>query len=296
MEYKFIEYCERKCIDRVVNFEDCNLGVKSAEVLSGILKYNQNISHLNLSKNSLKDEGVNILMNAVKNTSNIVSIQLASNDLTHISGDIIFEILFEQNSIISLDLSSNEGTNRNRLTADGVKKLSKLLKTNNYLEFLKLGGNSLKNEGLRYILRGLDNNSTMNLLDLSNNEINSFGISYFEDCLKTSKLIDLDLSYNQISDQGLEKLSKCINQPSLNSLKKLNLANCNMKAEGIVTFFSALQHNKKLENLNLNKNNFSGENFEAIKNNFYLINIKELRMSGCRLGNNGGKFYYNYFS
>jgi len=289
LESKFFEYCRRKCVNRVVNFQEFNLGKKTAEVLANILTYNQNIAHLKLSKNNFKDDGAQILMKILKSSLNIISLELASNDLTHKGGEIIFEAMLDQHSIISIDLSSLEGTNRNRLTTDGVKKLEKVLKTNMYLEFLKLGGNSIKNEGLKYILQGLNENTSLSYLDLSNNEINSSGISYFCEHLENSNLIELDLSFNNISDEGVQNLSKCINKISLNSLKKLNLERCKMSAEGLVVLFSVLQNNKKLEYLNLNKNNFSSDKLYYLRNYFYLVNLKEIKMSGCRLGDNGGK-------
>jgi hypothetical protein len=42
------------------------LGLNSAKELANILCVNQNIAHLDLSKNNLRDEGIAILMKAIK--------------------------------------------------------------------------------------------------------------------------------------------------------------------------------------------------------------------------------------
>lgn len=144
-----------------------------------ILTTNDRIAKIILSKNCLRDNGVEILLKGLQKNQSVVHLDLSSNDITHKGGEIIFEALLNQHSLVSLDLSSKEGINRNRLTADGVRKLEKVLKANFYLEFLYLGGNSLKNEGLRYILSGLNNSNSLHALDISNNEITANGIHYF---------------------------------------------------------------------------------------------------------------------
>jgi Ran GTPase-activating protein (RanGAP) involved in mRNA processing and transport len=118
-------------------------------------------------------------MNGIKVNNCIVRLDLESNDITVKGGEIIFSSLINQNSIIYLNLNSLEGINRNRVTAEGVRLLENVLKTNLFLEFVYLSGNSIKNEGLRYILLGLNNNSTLHILDVSNNDINHIGIKYF---------------------------------------------------------------------------------------------------------------------
>lgn len=289
LEVKFREYCDNKCINRLADFTECNFKRLSAEVLSHILQFNDRVAQLKLPKNCLSDEGVEILMQGLKSSLSIVHLDLCSNDITHKGGNVIFETLINQHSIVSLNLSSLEGVNRNRLTADGVKKLEKVLKINEYLEFLHLAGNSLKNEGVKYILTGLNNNSTLHVLNLANNEITAPGISYFNLILKSSKLFELNLSENAIGNEGMDIIGDCINNPSLNSLKKLDVSDCKLNFNGAYNFFYNLQNNKKLETLNLSKNNLSSDKFSQLRNYLNIVGLKELRLAKCKIGNDGGK-------
>ena len=167
------------------------------------------------------------------------------------------------------------------------KNLENVLKVNQYLEFLYIGGNSLKNEGLKYILHGLNNNTSLHILDVSNNEITSAGISYFTTVLKVSKLNELDLSENLIGNEGIEILGNCINSPSLNTLRTLNLNQCKIDFVGAYNFFYNLKNNKKLEVLNLSKNNLSSDKFGELRTYLNIINLKELKLNKCKIGNLG---------
>jgi Ran GTPase-activating protein (RanGAP) involved in mRNA processing and transport len=287
LEKKFQDYCERKCVNREADFTECNFKSNCASVISEILGYNEKISHLILSKNGLGDSGVEILMKRLKNSLTIVHLDLSSNDITHKGGDAIFENLKNQESITSLNLSSIDGINRNRLTAEGIKKIEEVLKNNYFLQYLNLSSNSLKNEGLKYILNGLNNNHSLLELNLSHNEITHHGISYFNTILKGSKLFELDISQNPIGNEGCDIIGDCINKNNLHSLKKLNLSDCKITFNGMYNLIFNLQSNKKLETLNLNGNNLSNDKFSKIKPILPILNLKELKLSKCKLGNEG---------
>jgi Ran GTPase-activating protein (RanGAP) involved in mRNA processing and transport len=56
----------QNCINRKLVLSDLYLGLNSAKELANILCVNQNIAHLDLSKNNLRDEGIAILIKAIK--------------------------------------------------------------------------------------------------------------------------------------------------------------------------------------------------------------------------------------
>lgn len=107
--------------------------------------------------------------------------------------------------------------------------------------------------------------------------------------LQSTKLSELDLSDNAIKNDGIEILGNCINSNVLNSLKKLNLTNCKLDFTGVYKFFYDLQNNKRLEVLNLSKNNLCSDKFDQLKPILYVISLKELHLAKCRIGNSGGK-------
>ena len=128
---RFISFIKEKCINRVINLTDCCLGINSMLVLCDILRQNVEIcSRIILTKNNFGDDGIQLLLESLRGNNNIVELNLCSNNLGVLGGIYIFEFLMEQNSIISLDLSSKEGIYRNRLCAEGVKLITKVLKNN----------------------------------------------------------------------------------------------------------------------------------------------------------------------
>lgn len=99
--------------------------------------------------------------------------------------------------------------------------------------------------------------------------------------------MELDISDNPIGNEGIEIIGICINSPCMVTLRKLNLTNCRLDFNGMYNFFYTLQTNKRLEVLNLNKNNLFSEKFGQIKPIINIMGIKELRVEKCKIGNEG---------
>lgn len=290
LERKFYDYCAKKCINRRVDFSECNLSINSSEALSFVVSQNDKIARLNLSKNSLGDRGIELLIKGLESNKSVVHLDISSNDLTAKGGNLIFDFMINNDSIVSLNISSKEGLHRNRLTAEGITSLESVLRENKFLEFLDISGNSLKNEGLKIISRGLDNNKTLYYLNVSNNEITAKGIKYISR-IPISKLVHIVLSENPLGNDGITYLADCLNKPVFNSLRKLEINSCKFDILGFRKLFENLQGNKRLEYLYCNKNNLkTKENeFEVIKPAFSNLYLKELSMIYCKLGNKAAK-------
>lgn len=65
------------------------------------------------------------------------------------------------------------------------------------------------------------------------------------------------------------------------------MSGCKIDFLGLYKFFYALQTNRRLEVLIMNKNNFASEKIRELKQFLYVTNLKELRLSKCKLGNDG---------
>ena len=285
LEQKFRDYCSLKCINRNVDFNECNLNINSSKVLSYIISNNDKIARLNISKNALGDKGISILMEGISNNQSIVHLDISSNDLTYKGGFYVFSALENNQSIVSLNIGSKEGLNRNRLTVDGIIHLEQVLKVNKFLQFLDLSGNSLKNDGLLIILRGLNENKTIHSLNIANNEINHMGINFFKR-VQNCKLVNLNINDNPLGNEGIAIIAECLNKPVFISLKKLEVQHCKFDYSGFIKIFEYLQGNKRLEILQCSNNNFkSKEDFKVIKSAFSNLYLKELHLSNCKLGN-----------
>ena len=178
---RFTNFIKEKCVNRIINLSDCSLGLNSMIILADILRRNINIcSRLILTKNYFGDDGIEILLDSLEGNDNIVELNLCSNSLGINGGIALFNFLLYQKSIICIDLSSKEGLYRNRVCAEGIRLITKVLQNNFFLEKIDLSSNSIKNEGFRYIVNGLVSNITLKTLIIHNNEITEKGIAYFE--------------------------------------------------------------------------------------------------------------------
>ena len=283
MIYKFKDYCNSKCKNRIVDLSECYLGIHSINFLSNILYNSSRIARLNLTKNNLGDIGVSILINSVKNSMSLISLNITSNSITHKGGEVIFKGLCYQQSIIDFNVSSIEGTNRNRLTAFGIKDIELYLKKNFFVESLNISGNSIKDEGFVLLCKGLEKNQSLLNLNISNNDIHSKGIKQGLSLITTTKLYSLNISNNPILDEGLICITDSLKH--FQNLHKLNVSNCSFEFKGFQFLLNTLQFTKRIEYLNVSGNNLKSRNFELVRPCFSTFGVRYLNMSKCSLGN-----------
>ena len=126
---RFKEYCQRMCNNRKLILPSFNLGLCAAKEISHILSVNKNIVHINLSKNLLKDEGVEEIMRQVKHSYSIIHLDLQQNNITSKGAKKIFKGLISNNSVISLKVGNIDNIQKNKIGLKAVPKLVELVKT-----------------------------------------------------------------------------------------------------------------------------------------------------------------------
>jgi Ran GTPase-activating protein (RanGAP) involved in mRNA processing and transport len=292
MYFKFKEFCNAKCNNRVADFSECNFSINSIRIITVILLDTNRLARLDLTRNNIGNFGVEILVNSLKNSKTLVYLNLSSNSITHKGGQKIFSSFIGQQSIIDLNLSSIEGSNRNRITEVGIEDIPLYLNNNHFIETLNLSGNSLKNEGFILICQGLQKNQNLLNLDISNNNINEKGIKKGFDIIISSKisgaLVNLNICNNHLTNAGLEILSS--NLKIFPNLVSLNLSFCGLEFKGLQNILKTAQHMKKMEYLNVAGNNFETDNFFILKEYFAVFGLKHLNLSRCSLGDSGAHY------
>ena len=279
---KFKDYCNAKCKNRIVDLTENYLGLNSVKFLGNILQNCDRISRLNLSKNNLGDRGAEILVKYIKNSYSIIALNISSNGITYKGGEEIFKNMIYQQSIIDFNISTIEGSNRNRLTFIGIKDILLYLKNNSFIEYLNLGGNSLKNEGFFLICKGLCENQSLNTLKIPQNEIEEKGIIQGLQLFTYSirKLMNLDISKNKIGNEGLFTITDQLK--FFPNLCSLNISYCGIEYEGFQYLIKNIH--RKLEILNVSGNNLKSNFYDSLKPFFSFIGIRNLIMSKCHLG------------
>jgi Ran GTPase-activating protein (RanGAP) involved in mRNA processing and transport len=280
-----MNFIKEKCINRVINLSECSLGFNSMIVLADILRKNIEIcSRIILTKNDFGDEGIQLLLECLEGNNNIVELNLSSNSLGVNGGKSIFQFLLNQESIVCLDLSSKEGIYRNRVCAEGIKLITKVLKNNFFLEKIDLSSNSIKNEGMKYIVNGLITNESLKYLIIPNNEITEKGILYMESKLKICKLKYLNIGSNPIGNIGIISLGNCIAGDKLAEIISLNASECSIGFEAFYQFIKKICKNHKIQNLIFNKNDLSGKKWDLLEDTFKVLSLKSISLSRCNLG------------
>ncbi|XP_078366149.1 NACHT, LRR and PYD domains-containing protein 3-like [Oculina patagonica] len=176
---------QRNCkFSNRIDLSDCQVTPADLTAVVYFIKHLHELTELDLSGNSITDQGVAHLCDALKDVNC---------------------------KLTELDLSGNS------ITDQGVAHLCDALKdVNCKLTELNLSGNIITDQGVAHLCDALkDVNCKLTDLDLSGNSITDQGVAHLCDALKdvNCKLTELDLSYNSyITDKGkkqqLEALAK----------------------------------------------------------------------------------------
>ena len=124
---RFRDYCHEKCNNRKLVLVGFSLGFESAKEIASILAVKNNIVHINLSKNNLRDEGVEEILRKIKISTSIIHVNLSQNCLTPQGSKMAFKQLTGHKSLISLDIGNMENTSKNKIGEKAVPKLVEFL-------------------------------------------------------------------------------------------------------------------------------------------------------------------------
>ena len=256
-ELRFISYCHSNFQNRHFQMKDSGLSIKSAVAIGKVLKVS-NFAYVNLSKNSLGDEGSFQLMREICDSQTIVHLDLSNNDITPDGFSKIAKILTYHPSLASVDLSSYEGLHRNRISPGAARALSQALHSNRILQFLNLSGTCLA-EAIEVLAEGLAENTTLVSLDLSNNSITSRYMELLSRTIIRTELREVNLSSNKIGDEGCEALANMMigAYEAACPLVKFNMANNGISHKGGSKLFHALRMNCFITEFNISGNSFN---------------------------------------
>ncbi|XP_040321099.1 NACHT, LRR and PYD domains-containing protein 13 isoform X3 [Herpailurus yagouaroundi] len=169
----------------------CQLGTSSCKYLSDALLKNKSLTHLNLRKNNLRDEGVKFLCKA----------------LSH-----------PDCSLQNLDLSDCS------FTAEGCQELANALQHNCNMKILDIGSNDIQDDGVKHLCEVLNHpKCALNTLGLEKCNLTPACCQYLSSVLRSSKsLFNLNLLGNNLEPRGVSTLWKALKKSTC-KLQKLGL-------------------------------------------------------------------------
>ena len=177
-----LEFCIK---DHTLDLTAFNIGIHFIKALRHVFTLNtvlrNAIAVINLSKNPIGDTALPHVMRIISLSTAITHVDLSNTNISHKNADIIFTALERHNSLISLDVSSKDSTYRNRLLTSAMTFASRMLTHNNYLEYIDVSGNAIRDEGFTALMRGISSNV--------NGHVVMLNVSRYDGCCRWSSCI-----------------------------------------------------------------------------------------------------------
>jgi hypothetical protein len=246
-----------------LDLKEKGFGVEGGMVVAGLMPVMGGLTALDLSSNSLKDEGVSAVCEAIQSnketmlaslnfkdngigpvgsksvaamvavTGGLTKMSLAQNELGEEGTKAICEALEQNKTLKELDISGAEYKGNIGGSA-GAKHVAKMLGVNGRLTKISLARNNLEEEGTKAICEALEQNTTLKELDISGHQEysnigGSAGAKHVAKMVRVNDgLTALDLSCNDLKVEGVSAVCEAIQ-----SNKETKLASLNMGASSI---------------------------------------------------------------
>ena len=169
----------------------CNIGNNGAITLAEAIQVNTTLQKINISDNSISDDGATAIINSIKfNTSN---------------------------SLQELNISQNNITN------DGIKVLAEVIEINSTLQNINISKNHIAIEGLMCFMKAVKNNCSLQVVNITHNNVTRSGFTSIKQCIENlQRSIQIYASWNEIVSRNGELLVKskiCTFQESENIIE-----------------------------------------------------------------------------
>ncbi|KAM8953435.1 leucine-rich repeat-containing protein 34 [Pelodytes ibericus] len=170
-----------------VDLGDCDLGIQSLLAFSTVLQQNRSVQSINLNRPLLyalqEDTTVHMSM-MLKVNNTLQELHLSKHEMTDVGVERLCEGLYKNITLKYLDLSCN------KITRDGVKWLAELLKTNTVLEILDLTSNRMEDDGAIYLAEAIGmHNQSLKALSIVSNNITGKGLKALAASIKANKCL-----------------------------------------------------------------------------------------------------------
>ncbi|KAM9834912.1 uncharacterized protein ACBT44_014828 isoform 2-T4 [Syngnathus typhle] len=228
------ELAKPQCTLQVLRLWNCKLSKKSCEALASVLSSSRTLSHLDLNRNNLCDDGLEALAAGLAKP---------------------------QCTLQVLELQ------RCKLSKKSCEALASVLSSPGSLRELDLGFNDLRDDGLEALAAGLAKpQCTLQVLRLWNCKLSKKSCEALASILSSpGSLRELELGCNDLSDDELEALATGLAKPQC-TLQILGLGWCKIGTRGCVSLAKALRSNPShLQQLNLWLNDIGEEGKRALE-------------------------------
>ena len=234
-----------------INLNVINSGL--ADLIVSVLMNNTNIDHVDFGQCDLQESEFVKLLNGLANITTLQYLNLEGNKISKHLVPKITSLICKNNTLKYINMCNCN------LPKVEVQNILHAISELNSVECLKISGNQMSNSDCECLKEALSNNSRIRCLDCSRCTIKGEGLLTILDLIYANSMSCIE-SLN-LQSCCFNEISASILLPSIiinnKSLKYLNLTNCNLKEEGLITIAKALQASTAIRYLILSSNHIS---------------------------------------
>ncbi|PIO31534.1 hypothetical protein AB205_0008780 [Aquarana catesbeiana] len=179
---------------------DCDLGIQSLIALATVLLRNKSIKSINLNRPLfyvLQEDTIIHISLMLKMNNTLQELHLSKHEMTDFGLERLCEALHENTALKYLDLSCN------KISRDGVKCLAELLKTNTTLEILDLTSNRMEDEGAIHLAKTIHTyNSSLKALAVVSNNITGQGLKVLAAAIQANTSLEYIYIWGNVLDDA----------------------------------------------------------------------------------------------
>ena len=249
---------------RRLDLSNCQLHSKKIKRIVIVLKQMNYLSHVDLSGNFMKPDGISEITTMIKENKHIQSLSLPKCSLSQKDLRSLIQAMHSVSSLQYVDF------NNNRLENELASDVAHLMTNNSELRELKFFQVTLNHSGFQHLSNCLEKIKVIQLLSITNCFFTrEDGVKMLTAFNSNSEIQEIDLSNCVMpADQSLSILSY------ITKLKWLNLSNCLLQSNEITKIFSVLKEMEYLQHIDLSANNMKSDAINEIaamiKNNKHI--------------------------
>lgn len=211
---------ENKKIKKLI-LTECRIGPKNIEFLNDCLMISR-VKELDLSYNSLGDEGLGAIADGLRNSLYLKKINLSHNDLTEAAARYLEEIFLTNDSIDDLNLSWN-----NLNTDKVLKRLCRALVNNKAIHKVNLSWNGISAvEAVVPLEHFLKRSKTIKCFDVSNNILKGAAMEIILNGAFSSRCLEeIKIGNNAFTPDEAQVYGSMFSRLQMRRLKVLDMEN-----------------------------------------------------------------------
>lgn len=285
-EKKFVEKFFSSIKQKSLLFSYRGLGPSGmARLISPILS-NPQYLYLDLSMNNLGNKGANHLAHLMEKDPPIIHLDVRSNGIGVEGSCNLMTSLIKNTHLVEIDYSAIDGIERNRLGAQGLEVVSRLLMTNRVLSKFNFSMAGVNESSISSISSALSLNVCLTHLDLSFNRFGSnAGIQLLSTANCLNNIETLILAGNELNDSIAPFLCERISESR--SLLTLDLSDNFLSKTTLKQLFGALLGMNKDEGSLDSPEDFSYDMLSSRREK-YTTSIQNINLSKNKLGSDCG--------